>query len=122
VAESVDPRVGSGLESALRAILIDGGVTGFEPQVLITGGDFRAQVDLAHRTAGIALEADGFEFHGTREGLVADCWRYDDLVALGWRVLRFSFEQILGRPTWVLDVVRRTVDRADELVELLCVR
>jgi len=122
VAESVDPRVGSGLESALRAILIDGGVTGFEPQVLITGGDFRAQVDLAHRTAGIALEADAFEFHGTREGLVADCWRYDELVALGWRVLRFSFEQILGRPTWVLDVVRRTVDRADELVELLCVR
>jgi hypothetical protein len=64
-------------------------------------------------TAGIVLEADGFEFHGTREGLVADCWWYDELVALGWRVLR---------PGWVLDVVRRTVDRCDERVELLCVR
>jgi very-short-patch-repair endonuclease len=111
VAESVDPRAGSGLESALRAILIDGGVAGFEPQVLISGGDFRAQVDLAHRAAGRALDADGFEFHGTREGLVADCCRYDESVALGWRVLRLSFEQILGHPAWV---ARRIVDRSDE--------
>jgi very-short-patch-repair endonuclease len=88
-------------------------VTGFEPEVLIAGDDFRAQVDLAHRTAGIVLEADGFEFHGSREGLVADCWRYDELVALGWRVLRFSFEQIL-RPAWVLDVVLRSMDHSDE--------
>jgi hypothetical protein len=42
-------------------------------------------VDFAHRAAGIVLEADGFEFHGTHEGLVADCGRYDELVALGWR-------------------------------------
>jgi hypothetical protein len=51
----------------VRAFLIDGGVTGFEPQELVRGGHFRAQVDLTHRWAGIVLEADGFEFHGSRE-------------------------------------------------------
>jgi very-short-patch-repair endonuclease len=109
VAAAVDVRAESGLESALRAILLDGGLTGFEPQLPIHDGDFRIRADLGHPEQRLALEADSFEHHGTRQALVGDCWRYDELLARGWRVLRFSFEHILGRPDWVLEIVQRTL-------------
>lgn len=94
------------LESALRALLISAGVEGFEPQMLVTHGWFRARVDLGHRAARLALEAEGFEFHGSRRDFAADCHRYDELVAAGWLVLRFTYEQVMGDPAWVVATVR----------------
>jgi very-short-patch-repair endonuclease len=94
------------LESMLRALLISAGIDGFEQQVLVTHGWFRARVDLGHRIARLALEADGFEFHGSRRDFAADCHRYDELVAAGWLVLRFTYEQIIGDPAWVVATVR----------------
>jgi hypothetical protein len=55
---------GSFLESMLRALLITEGIEGFEPQVLVSNGSFRARVDLGHQQARVALEAEGFELHG----------------------------------------------------------
>lgn len=97
---------GSFLESMLRALLISEGIDGFEPQVLVTNGWFRARVDLGHRRALLALEADGFEFHGSRRDFAADCHRYDELVAAGWLVLRFTYEQVIGDPAWVVATIR----------------
>lgn len=94
------------LESVLRALLISAGIEGFEPQMLVTHGWFRARVDLGHRAARLALEAEGFEFHGSRRDFAADCHRYDELVAAGWLVLRFTYEQVIGDPTWVVATVR----------------
>jgi very-short-patch-repair endonuclease len=97
---------GSFLESMLRALLISEGIDGFEPQVLVSNGPFQARVDLGHRRARLALEADGFEFHGSRRDFAADCRRYDELVAAGWLVLRLTYEQIIGDPAWVVATVR----------------
>lgn len=99
------------LESMLRALLISAGVDGFEPQVLVTHGTFRVRVDLGHRTARLALEAEGFEFHGSRRDFAADCHRYDELVAAGWLVLRFTYEQVIGDPAWVVATVRAALAR-----------
>lgn len=99
------------LESLLRALLISAGVDGFEPQVLVARGTFRARVDLGHRKARLALEAEGFEFHGSRRDFAADCHRYDELVAAGWLVLRFTYEQVVGDPTWVVATVRAALAR-----------
>jgi very-short-patch-repair endonuclease len=106
VAAAATPLAGSFLESMLRALLIDAGVDDFEPQVLVTNGAFRARVDLGHRPARLALEAEGFEFHGSRRDFAADCYRYDELNAAGWLVLRFTYEQIIGDPAWVVATVR----------------
>ncbi|TCO48652.1 very-short-patch-repair endonuclease [Kribbella antiqua] len=100
---------GSFLESMLRALLISEGIDGFEPQVLVTNGWFRARVDLGHRRARLALEADGFEFHGSRQDFAADCHRYDELVAAGWLVLRLTYEQVIGDPAWVVATIRATL-------------
>ncbi|TDD28626.1 DUF559 domain-containing protein [Kribbella turkmenica] len=109
VAAAATRHSGSFLESMLRALLISEGIDGFEPQVLVTNGWFRARVDLGHRRARLALEADGFEFHGSRRDFAADCHRYDELVAAGWLVLRLTYEQVIGDPAWVVAMVRATL-------------
>ncbi|GAA0924302.1 hypothetical protein GCM10009554_02980 [Kribbella koreensis] len=99
------------LESMLRALLIQNGIEGFEPQVLVERGWFRARVDLGHRPAKVALEAEGYEFHGSSKDFAADCRRYDELVAAGWLVLRFTYHQVMFEPDWVVAMVREAVGR-----------
>lgn len=93
----------------LRALLITEEIDGFEPQVLVSNGAFRARVDLGHRQKQVALEADSFTFHGSRRDFTADCRRYDELVAAGWLVLRITYEQIVGDPEWVTSTIRRAM-------------
>jgi very-short-patch-repair endonuclease len=99
------------LESMLRAILMAAGVDGFEPQLLVTRGRFRVRVDLGHRFCRIALEADGYAFHGSSKEFSADCPRYDELAAAGWLVLRFTYQQVVHAPDWVVATVRRAMDQ-----------
>jgi very-short-patch-repair endonuclease len=106
MAEAATCHSGSFLESMLRALLISEAIDGFEPQVLVSSGWFRARVDLGHRAARLAVEADGYEFHGSRRDFAADCHRYDELVAAGWLVLRFTYEQVIGDPAWVVATIR----------------
>jgi very-short-patch-repair endonuclease len=106
VAAAAIGNSGSFLESMLRALLITEGIEGFEPQVVVSHGGFRARVDLGHRRARLALEADGYEFHGSPRDFSADCRRYDELVAAGWLVLRLTYDQVIGDPAWVAGTVR----------------
>lgn len=110
VATWADGRAGSFLESMLRALLITSDVGGFEPQFLVTSGAFRFRVDLGHREARLALEAEGYEFHGSPNDFAADCLRYDELVTAGWLVLRFTYQQVIGDPAWVVATVRRALE------------
>lgn len=102
VAEHADGRAAGPFESVVRAIAL--AVPGLRvvPQVRIhSNGRFVAQVDLADERLRIVIEADSFEFHGDRQLFDRDCRRYDELVADGWLVLRFSWEQVMTRPEWV---------------------
>jgi very-short-patch-repair endonuclease len=120
VARFADSRAMSPAESALRAILIDGGITGFEPQFRARrDGRWIATVDLGDSKARVLLEADSFFWHGQRAALERDARRYNELVAAGYRVLRFTWEHIVGEPDWVLQIVRDvlTRDRPPELRE-----
>ncbi|MFC5262445.1 DUF559 domain-containing protein [Kribbella qitaiheensis] len=109
VAATATGAVDSFLESMLRALLITAGIEGFVPQYLVEDGRFRAQVDLGHGVARIALEADGYQFHGSSSDFAVDCRRYDELVAAGWLVLRFTYQQVISDPEWVVATVRRAL-------------
>jgi very-short-patch-repair endonuclease len=112
VARASDARAANAFESRLRAVVLDAGLTGFEPQTVIRLSSGRqVTVDLADVARRIVLEADSYEHHGSREALIRDCERYDELVADGWTVLRFSWEHVMFRPQWVAEVVARTVRR-----------
>jgi very-short-patch-repair endonuclease len=109
VAACADGRAGSFLESMLRGLLITNHVDGFEPQVFVSSGRLRVRVDLGHREAQVALEAEGYEFHGSPNDFAADCGRYDELVTAGWSVLRFTYQHVIGDPSWVVATTRQAV-------------
>lgn len=106
VAKHADERAESLFESLLRAVLVERGVTGLEPQVEIRLPTGLRRVDLADRRLRIAIEADSFEHHGSRSALVRDCERHDGLSAVGWMLLRYTWEHVMGRPDWVAATVR----------------
>lgn len=93
-------------DSALRGTLLEAGLTSFEPQVRLRGRGSVVRVDLADRRRRIVLEADSFAWHGSREALALDCRRYDELVAGGWLMLRFAWEQVMFDERWVAGIVR----------------
>jgi very-short-patch-repair endonuclease len=51
------------------------------------------------------VEFDG-DVHRDRRVFVHDLRRQNGLVLAGWTVLRFSSADVLGRPAWVVDVIR----------------
>jgi very-short-patch-repair endonuclease len=102
VADLVDGRSESALESMLRTRLIEAGITGFIPQYTISGDrGFTARVDLANPELRIVLEADSFAFHGTRAALRKDCRRHVNLAMCGWLLLRYSWEDVMLDDEWV---------------------
>jgi very-short-patch-repair endonuclease len=115
VAAHADGRADNPFESVLRAIAIDVPGLDVEPQVRITGDlGLRARVDLADRRLGIVIEAESFEWHGDRAALRRDSRRYDLLVADGWVVLRFSWEDVMHDQDFVRAVLRATVVRTEQ--------
>jgi very-short-patch-repair endonuclease len=108
--DGLDARAANAFESSCRAILIEAGITGFEPQVTIRhDGAWIGRVDLAHRQLRIVIECDGFETHGTLDAMTHDCVRHTRLAAAGWRSLRFTWYQVMHRPDWVLEQIRGAV-------------
>lgn len=102
VLEAADARADNPFESVLRAIGLDVPGLHLVPQVEIrVPGCRRMRPDLVDRRLKIVVEADSFEHHGSRKALVLDCARYDNLVADGWTVLRFAWEQVMYEPAWV---------------------
>ena len=108
--ELLDGRAANAFESCGRAILVEAGLLGFEPQVTIRHrGIFVGRVDLAHRRLRVVIECDGFEHHGERDRWTQDLLRHTSLVAAGWRPLRFTWEQVMFAPEWVLERVVETI-------------
>lgn len=112
VARHVSSLSSGPFESAVRADLIAARLTDFRPQVTIRAGGEVFRVDLADERRRIVVEADSFAWHGNRTALDSDCRRYNELVRAGWLVLRFSWEQVMFSPDWVVSVVRDVVARA----------
>jgi len=69
----------------------------------------RASVDVLHRRAMVAVELDGDRYHSTRRARDEDRERQTDLVAAGYAVLRFGWNDITGRADWCRERVLTTV-------------
>lgn len=111
----LDARAANAFESCCRALLIEAGITGFEPQVTIRhNGSWIGRADLAHQQLRIVIECDGFEQHGTLDAMTRDCIRHTRLAAAGWRTLRFTWYQVMHRPDWVLEQIRDTIAAAQD--------
>jgi very-short-patch-repair endonuclease len=111
VLELADDRAANAFESVLRGTLLAAGITGFVPQLLVTGEGLFAAVDLGHPDARVALEADGYAVHGNRRAFAADLARHDELQSAGWIARRFAWEHVMFRPAWVVDQVLSALDQ-----------
>ncbi|WP_344044946.1 endonuclease domain-containing protein [Nocardioides panacihumi] len=114
-AEAANP-----FESVLRAICL--GVAGLKvrPQVLITSTDPWSRPDLVDEDHRIVIEADSFEWHGDRGALRRDARRYNLLVADGWLVLRFSWEDVMFDQDYVAAVLAGVVALVHRYTEAVC--
>lgn len=121
VLRHADGRAANPFESVLRAMCLDAGLD-VEPQAPIDLGTGLIRPDLVCRRLRVVIEADSWTFHASRRAHRRDCARYNLLVLRGWRVLRFTWEQVMHEPayvTWVLAELTRPVGRpevADDVV------
>ena len=75
---------------------------------VVDGARFVAEVDVAYPELKIAIELDG-RIHLEHEVRERDLPRQNDLVLLGWTVLRFSWERFRARPDAVIAEVRAAI-------------
>lgn len=74
-------------------------------------GRFVAEVDLAFPALKIAIELDG-SHHLEADIREKDLPRQNDLVLLGWTVLRFSWKRLTERPDLVIAEIRAAIRAA----------
>ena len=108
VVRLVDPRSESVLESLCRVLLHLAGLPAPDTQWVVRRSDGRwiGRVDFAWPAARLVVETDGFAFHADRASYRADRRRGNALVLDGWRVLRFSWEDVVHHPEGVIAEVR----------------
>jgi hypothetical protein len=86
----VDGRAQSPPESRVRVACLRAGLPRPVPQfVVIEGGEFLGEVDLAWPEAKLVVEYEG-AYHFDELQIVKDDRRYARLLAAGWRVIRLS--------------------------------
>ncbi|MCM3882786.1 endonuclease domain-containing protein [Frankia sp. R82] len=68
-----------------------------------------ARIDLAWPSRLVAVEVDGAVVHEQPQALFRDRTRQNDLMALGWVVLRFTWADLLHRPQSVVEQVRHAL-------------
>ncbi len=114
IAAFADGRAANAFESVLRAITRS--VEGLQvvPQVGLYDHGFLGRPDLVDEQLGIIIEADSFEWHGSRAALRRDARRYNGFSVSGWLVLRFAWEDVMFHPDEVAAVLQRAVAERTE--------
>ncbi len=109
-------------ERRLHRILRDAGVRGWKANhVVWVNGDLIAVVDVAIVGQRIAIEVDGMAYHVDVDSFRRDRRRQNDLVALGWTVLRFTWADLIDRPAYVAATVVGLTAPNRDLGKLLAV-
>jgi hypothetical protein len=110
VAAMATARAVNAYESTLRAMASTVPGLDVRPQPAIRlSAELVLHPDLADLTLGIVIEAESFEWHGKRAALTRDCVRYNAFTCQGWIVVRFSWEQVMFEPAYVLGVLEDVV-------------
>lgn len=105
-------KAGAGSQAELRfqAILRKRGIGGWEANAKIRLRDgTTARADLLFRAQKLVGEVDGWGAHGSKRAFQTDRARQNSLVNDGYRVLRFTWEDITGRPDHCADQIARAL-------------
>jgi very-short-patch-repair endonuclease len=84
-----------------------------QPQVVIADREGRGRADLVDVQRRLVVEAESHTWHSRRGALRRDCRRYTKLTLLGWRVLRFAWEDVMFHPDYVRECLEAAVGLVD---------
>lgn len=112
VAREATSAAANPFESVLRAIALDVPGLNAQAQFPVRISDrLTFHPDLGDPSLRLAIEAEGFEWHGKSAQLTKDCIRYNALAAQGWVVVRFSWALVMHDPAYVAATLRAVVRR-----------
>lgn len=101
------------LESRARALWIEAALPSPTQQAVIRrDGRFVARVDFLWESARLIVEVDGMAKYDDPFALRDEKRRQNELVALGYTVLRFTWADVVGNPARVVAQVRQALRRA----------
>lgn len=66
----------------------------------VGGGVLLGRVDLSYPKKLLGIEAQGHEFHTSKPDFYRDAQRHNSLVAWGWRILFFTYEDSMRPRRW----------------------
>ncbi len=113
VLASTDPKSGSVPETQARLLFAASGLPEPLTQFVVrVDGWIVARADFAWPTAMLIVEIDGFGPHSGRDAFQRDRTRQNILVNEGWKVLRFTVDDIRNRPEEVVAKIRRALATA----------
>lgn len=103
-----DLRPGTEAESErrLQRQLNRAGIRGWTGNLAVVVDGHRFRLDVGFPEQRIAVEVDGWAYHRSKERRDADIRRDNLLTRAGWRVLRFSWEDVRYRPDHVIVMIR----------------
>lgn len=93
-------------ERMLHRLLRQAGVHGWRPNVTVQVRGRRYRLDVALEESLIAIEIDGMAWHLDAVRKQRDLHRQNDLVGAGWTVLRFTWNDLMYRPEYVVSRIR----------------
>lgn len=97
---------GSGTESRFAGMLRGRGIAFVQQPELLPGEFFDFLIGTS-----LVVEIDSVEWHGSREQMAKDRVRDARLTALGYRVVRLTYEQVMFDPDYVLSTLLALVQR-----------
>lgn len=108
VVRMADPASGSVLESALRCRFILGGITGYTTQQVLRSdvGGHVLRTDFCFEGCRLVVETDGAKWHPDP---VRDRQLDNRLVCLGYRVLRYTWADVVREADRVVGEVRQAI-------------
>jgi very-short-patch-repair endonuclease len=105
----------STLEALVLSALLKSGLPApsLQHEIFDQDGVLIARVDFAYPDARLAIEADGYRFHSTRNDWSRDRARQNALIRLGWTPYRVTWEDVRTRSgAMVEDIARLLASRS----------
>ena len=93
-------------ELLLQRVLLAAGIDGWVANRALRIGGRRYVPDICFPAHRLVLEFDGYAEHSKRQQFRDDRERQNALVTAGYRVLRFTWEDLTGRPEYIVATVR----------------
>lgn len=108
-----DPLAGSPAETIARLRLHDAGLHPESQVELLTPAGRRVRLDFLFRTPGLAVEIEGYAYHGTRNAHRLDIARYNQILQCAEvrTLLRFTAEDVFHRPAHMIQEIRTALTK-----------